>query len=114
YRQPERCQRRVSIVRGHPLDLPAVPPLGALTPAKKHLLALMRRHHRRLGRQVLTELCRGYDPEAWLWTGCGLGPAQHQRSLAVAGRVQPVRHAGILEGDHRAETAVGIEPRLPA
>ena len=46
--------------------------------------------------------------------GFGSHTAQEHRAVAVSGGVEPVRHAGILRGEHEAHHAVGVHHRLVA
>src|SRR5215211_3626685 len=46
--------------------------------------------------------------------GVGPVPAANQHTPPIPAAVEPVRHSGILERDHRTEFPVRIEPRLMA
>lgn len=93
--------------------LPAVPPLCATHSPPQRDLALFRSNHRRIRRKMAAHLVRGDDAQSRFRARTGLRPAQHQRSSQMATRIEPVRNAGILGSDHRAEAAVRIEHRLP-
>src|SRR5690625_7830609 len=89
---------------------PATSALTGAYPAAQFLGALLGRYHRGIGGQVLAQLGEGHALDDGHRAAVTIEPAPVDTAFRVAGRIEPVGDAGVLQRDDGAEFAIRAHP----